>query len=146
MLGIGVFVSLFTAITATRVYMFTIFPKRFVKLSWLSGLPKSIKISSVEIREAMMNSIELISESVKDAIEETPPELLADIMRKGIILAGGGALLRGLDRVIAEQTRMPTFLADDPLTCVARGTGIILEDIDNLKEVLVTTQSEQTPK
>jgi len=83
---------------------------------------------------------------LKCTVEETPPELVADIMRHGIILAGGGALLRGLDKHMAEQTQMPVHIAEDPLTCVARGTGLVLEDLDNLSEVLVTTQYEKPPK
>jgi len=112
----------------------------------VSGLPKEIKVLDEDIRKAIARSVFTIVDSIKMVIEETPPELVADIMRKGIVLAGGGALLRGLDQLIAEQTHLPVYLADDPLTCVVRGTGIILEDIDSLKEVLVTTQNEQTPK
>ena len=112
----------------------------------VSGLPSEIKVLDDDIRKAIARLVYTIVDSIKMVIEETPPELVADIMRKGIVLAGGGALLRGLDTLIAEQTRIPVFLADDPLTCVVRGTGIILEDIDSLKEVLVTTQNEQTPK
>jgi rod shape-determining protein MreB len=87
-----------------------------------------------------------IVDAVKMTIEETPPELVADIMDKGIILAGGGALLRGLDKLITLNTKMPIHLADDPLTCVVRGAGLVLEDIDELKEVLVTTQYEKSPR
>jgi len=112
----------------------------------VTGLPKEVKVFDDDVRKAIARSVYTIVDNIKMVIEETPPELVADIMRKGIVLAGGGALLRGLDRLIAEQTRIPVYLADDPLTCVVRGTGIILEDIDNLKDVLLTTQNEQTPK
>ena len=105
----------------------------------VTGLPKEVKTLDEDIRKAIARSVYTIVDNIKMVIEETPPELVADIMRKGIVLAGGGVLLRGLDRLITEQTHIPVFLADDPLTCVARGTGIILEDIDNLKEVLVST-------
>jgi rod shape-determining protein MreB len=79
-------------------------------------------------------------------VEETPPELVADIMDKGIMLAGGGALLRGLDKLVSISTKMPVHIADDPLTCVVRGAGLVLEDIDKLKGVLVTTQHEKSPR
>jgi rod shape-determining protein MreB len=103
----------------------------------VTGLPKEIIVSDKEIREAMKKSLNAVLESVKVTMEETPPELLADIMDKGIILAGGGALLRGLDRRISEETHTQVHIADDPLTAVVRGTGIVLEDIDLLKEVLL---------
>jgi len=103
----------------------------------VTGLPKEIIISDTQIREAISKSIEAILESVRVTMEETPPELLADIMEKGIVLAGGGALLRGLDRKISEETQTQVHIADDPLTCVARGTGIVLEDLDMLSQVLL---------
>jgi rod shape-determining protein MreB len=87
-----------------------------------------------------------IVESVRMTIEETPPELIADIMDKGLVLAGGGALLRGLDKLISVNTKMPVHIADDPLTSVVRGAGLVLEDIDVLKDVLVTTQYEKSPR
>jgi rod shape-determining protein MreB len=93
----------------------------------------------------MAHSVRTLVNNIKATIEETPPELLADIMDRGIVLAGGGALLRGLDKLVEQQTEIPVHLADDPLTCVVRGTGVVLEDLDTLKEVLVTTQSHQAP-
>lgn len=112
----------------------------------VTGLPKEIIINSDQVRDALTKSIREIVNAVKDTIEETPPELIADIMDKGIVLAGGGALLRGLDKLLAQQTKMPVHLADDPLTAVVRGTGMVLEDIDSLREVLVTTQYEKVPR
>jgi rod shape-determining protein MreB len=112
----------------------------------ITGLPKELEFDDRMAREALMKSAMLIAETVKNTIEHTPPELVADIMEHGIVLAGGGALLRGLDQLIAEVTQMPVFIADDPLTCVARGTGIVLEDLDNLKEVLVPTQYQKKPR
>jgi rod shape-determining protein MreB len=106
----------------------------------VTGLPKQIEVSQAQIREALARSVREIVEAVKLTIEETPPELLADIMNRGIVLAGGGALLAGLDRLIQRQTNMPVHVADDPLTAVARGTGLVLEDLDTLKEVLVPSQ------
>ncbi|NQV13305.1 MAG: rod shape-determining protein [Parcubacteria group bacterium] len=106
----------------------------------VTGLPKEVKVLDEDVRKAIARSVHTIVDNIKMVIEETPPELVADIMCKGIVLAGGGVLLRGLDKLITEQTKIPVFLADDPLTCVVRGTGIILEDIDSLKEVLVSPE------
>ena len=88
-------------------------------------------------REALEPSIIEIVNAVRDTIEETPPELVADIMDQGIVLAGGGALLLGLEVRLAAETNMPVRLADDPLTCVVRGTGIILKEVDKLEKILV---------
>lgn len=93
----------------------------------LTGLPKTITVSSLEIAEALSEPIANIVESVKLTLEKTPPELAADILDKGIVMAGGGALLRGIDRLLAEETGMPVQIAENPLSCVARGTGIALE-------------------
>lgn len=112
----------------------------------VTGLPKAISVDSDQIRLALSKSVMAIVDAVKMTIEETPPELVADIMDKGIVLAGGGALLRGLDKLIALNTKMPVHLADDPLTSVVRGAGLVLEDIDLLKEVLVTTQYTKSPR
>lgn len=106
----------------------------------VTGLPKEVIITDSEVREAMARSVRTLIASIKATVEETPPELVADIMDRGIILAGGGALLKGLDRLIARETKMPVNLANDPLTCVVRGTGIVLENLDSLKEVLLETQ------
>jgi rod shape-determining protein MreB len=106
----------------------------------LTGLPRSIDVSSEQIREALEPSVRQIVDAIKETMEETPPELIADIMEQGIVLAGGGALLAGLDRRIAEATLMPVHVADDPLTCVVRGAGRVLDDLDALERVLVTEQ------
>ncbi len=112
----------------------------------LSGLPKEVIVTDEQIRQAMSRSVKLIVNNIKTAVEESPPELVADIMERGITLAGGGALLRGLDKLLAEETQMPITIADDPLTAVVRGTGVILEDIESLKDVLVPTQFEPIPR
>jgi len=104
----------------------------------LTGLPRSIEVTSAQIREAIDPSVQQIVDAVKDTIEETPPELVADIMDQGIYLAGGGALLRGMDTRISEATQMAVHIADDPLTCVARGTGKVLEDLVKYERSLVT--------
>lgn len=106
----------------------------------VTGLPKEVQVSNEQIRKALAKSVREIVEAVKITIEETPPELVADILERGIVLAGGGALLKGLDVLLAQQTKMPVHIADDPLTAVARGTGLVLEDIDTLKDILVPTQ------
>lgn len=103
-----------------------------------TGLPKSLKISAVEIREALTPTISQIIAAIKEVLEETPPELLTDIVERGIFLAGGGALLRGLDKKIAEETKLPVYVADDPLTAVVRGCGEVLDNLDLLSKVKVT--------
>lgn len=103
-----------------------------------TGLPKSLKISSSEIREAISPTINQIVSTIQDVLEETPPELLADIVQKGIVLAGGGALLRGLDKRVAEETKISVWVADDPLTAVVRGCGRVVEDLNLLSKVKVT--------
>ncbi|HJT63167.1 MAG TPA: rod shape-determining protein, partial [Candidatus Limnocylindria bacterium] len=112
----------------------------------LTGLPRSVEVSSEQIREALEPSVAAIIQAIRDTIEETPPELVADIMDQGIVLAGGGALLAGLDRRVAEATQMPVHVADDPLTCVVRGTGRVLEELDTLERVLITEQYTRAPR
>lgn len=108
----------------------------------ISGLPKEVEVNSNHIREAISRSLRQIIENIKSTIEITPPELVADIFERGIVLSGGGALLNKLDQLIKKETRIPVHIADDPLTAVARGTGIVLDDLENLKEVLSTTLEE----
>lgn len=106
----------------------------------VSGLPREIIVNDEQIRKAISKSVAILVDAIRSTIEETPPELVADIMDRGIVLAGGGALLRGFDLLISQSTGTAVHLADDPLTCVARGTGIALEDLENLKEVLLPTE------
>jgi rod shape-determining protein MreB len=103
-----------------------------------TGLPKSIKLANSEISEALAPIIQEIIGNIVDTLEETPPELTSDIMERGIILAGGGSLLPGIDKAISEATHMPVWVAEDPLTCVVRGCGICLENSDLLKKIRVT--------
>lgn len=105
----------------------------------VSGLPKEIILTSEEIREAMYKSTHSIVTAVKNTIEETPPELTADLINRHIFLAGGGALLRGLDKAIAHETKLFVKVVDDPLTAVARGCGFVLENVDQLKSILVSS-------
>lgn len=112
----------------------------------ITGLPKEIPISDVEIRKAFEGSLRILINNIKGTIEETPPELVADIMKKGIILTGGGSLLRNIDKLIYEETKIPVKVTDDPLTAVVRGTGLILEDLDKLSEVLVSGPNQDILK
>lgn len=109
----------------------------------ISGLPKEIKISDSEMRKAISRSIRIIVNNIRSTIEDTPPELIGDIMQRGIIIAGGGSLIKGLDRLIAEQTEMPVKRMEDPLTAVVRGTGIVLENLEKLKNVLIEAPDEK---
>lgn len=109
----------------------------------VAGLPKMITISSEEVREALAEPITQIVEAVRITLERTPPELSADLIEKGLILAGGGALLRGLDKIISEETGLPVHVADDPLTAVALGTGKALSEIKYLKRVFVKSKVEK---
>ncbi len=102
----------------------------------VAAIPRTISISSVEIREALAEPLNAITDAVMLSLERTPPEVAADILDRGIILTGGGALLRGLDRRIRNETNLPVHVAEDPLTCVVRGTGIILDDISAYRKVL----------
>lgn len=106
-------------------------------LDTVSFIPKTIVVDSVEIREALNGTVNSILEAVRQTLEQTPPELAADILDRGIIMTGGGALLRGLDRRLMEETGLPVIVADDPLTCVVRGTGRVLEDIDQYQKMLL---------
>ena len=112
----------------------------------VTGLPEEIIVSDEDIRKAMAKSIKQIVSAVKTTIEETPPELLADIMAKGIYLAGGGGLLKGLDILIQEEVKIPTKIIEDPVTAVVRGAGMVLENIDKLHEVLAETEQLKAPK
>ena len=103
----------------------------------ISGIPKTVEINSEEIREAIMEPIRIIVDAIKDALENAPPELAGDIVDRGIVLTGGGALLRKLDVLIREETGLPITIADDPLTTVAIGAGMALDQLDVLKEVAV---------
>ena len=103
----------------------------------VDGLPKNITIESAEVREALADSLAIIVDAVKSTLENTPPELSADIIDNGITLTGGGALLRGLDELITSETGIPVHIAENPLDCVAEGTGMMLEDIDRLSDVLL---------
>lgn len=107
------------------------------------GLPRNIKITSTQMEEAMKESINKIVEIVKQTLEKTPPELASDIMEKGIVLAGGGALIKNLDKLLSIETEMPVYIAEEPLDCVVRGTGKTLEDLERLKTVLINARKRK---
>jgi rod shape-determining protein MreB len=111
----------------------------------VTGLPDSIEVSSIEIREALSGSVSMIVETVRDTLDDTPPELIADLMEQGICLAGGGAQLQGIAERLSEETKMRCYVADDSMTCVARGAGHVLEDLDRLEKVL-TSLDRATPR
>lgn len=104
----------------------------------VNGLPKTVKVTAEEIQQALKEPVSDIVRSVKDTLEETPPELSSDIMDRGIVMAGGGSLLSGLDKLLAEETGMPVYLSDEPLDSVVHGTGKVLEELNNLKNVLIS--------
>jgi rod shape-determining protein MreB and related proteins len=110
----------------------------------VTGLPESVEISSVEIREAIAGSVQTIIDTVKDALDETPPEIVADLMETGICLAGGGAQLKGLDKRLCDELHVRVWVAEDPMSCVARGAGMILEDYDHLNRLLVGLERGST--
>lgn len=105
----------------------------------VNGLPKTVVISSSEVHEALSDCVEEIIKAVKETLEKTPPELSADVIDKGIAMTGGGAMLRGLDRLLSDRTGMPTYVTEDPLTCVVRGTGVVVEHLETYRRVLVST-------
>ena len=108
-----------------------------------TGLPKNVVVTSTQIEDAMRESISKIVEIVKMTLEKTPPELAADIMENGIVLAGGGALIKKLDKLISKETGMPVYVAEEPLDCVVRGAGKTLEDIERLGRVLVNARNNR---
>jgi rod shape-determining protein MreB len=112
----------------------------------LTGLPREVVVTDSDIREAIAPSVKELVEGVKDVLETIPPEILSDVMHRGITLSGGGALLSGLDRLLQNVLKIPVYVVDDPLSAVARGTGVILDDLESYKEVLIGNQDELPPR
>lgn len=108
----------------------------------ITGLPREVIITDQDLREAISQSIDTLIESVREVLETTPPEILSDIMRSGIVLVGGGAQLRGLDTLLTQWLKVPVMVADDPLTAVARGTGVILENLDMHRDLLIENDGD----
>jgi rod shape-determining protein MreB and related proteins len=112
----------------------------------ITGLPREVIITDSDMRDAVSHSIERLVEATKEVLEVTPPEILSDVMHRGIHLAGGGALMKGFAKVLEEEVRMPVYIADDPLTCVVRGTGIILENLEKYKDILILDENDVSNK
>jgi rod shape-determining protein MreB len=110
----------------------------------VNGLPESVEISSVEVRDALSGSVQVIVDTIRDALDEVPPEIVADLMDTGICLAGGGALLLGLDARLADELNLRVWQAEDPLTCVVRGTGVILNNFEAMRSYLVGLERGST--
>jgi rod shape-determining protein MreB len=108
----------------------------------VAGIPKTMKLSSVQVREALSEPVDAIIQAVRQALEETPPELAADILDKGIVVTGGGALLKGMDKRLREETNLAINIAEDPLTCVVRGTGKVLENMSHFSKVLIKSRRD----
>lgn len=112
----------------------------------ITGLPREVVVTDSDVREAVSHSIERLIEATKEVLEITPPEMLSDIMHRGIYLAGGGALLKGFAQILEEEVKIPVYIADDPLTCVVRGTGIILEKFESFKDILIADENDVSNK
>ncbi|MEW5907637.1 MAG: rod shape-determining protein [Patescibacteria group bacterium] len=111
----------------------------------VSGLPREVIITDSDIREAIIKSVKLLIKATKEVIEETPPELISDIMHRGIVMVGGGSFLRGLAKTFESEIKIPVFIPEDPLTAVVRGTGIILEDLNRFKDILIQHEDDLPP-
>ena len=128
---------------------YTLEPETTVELrgrDLVTGLPKAVEVSSVEIRDALSGTVSAVVDGVRQTIEMTPPELVADIMSRGIVLAGGGAQLRGLDRRLAQETRFPVYVAEEPLTCVVRGAAEVLEEVAIMRKVQARLNTRKAPR
>jgi rod shape-determining protein MreB len=110
----------------------------------VTGLPDAVEISSIEIREAINGSVNIIIDTIKDALDDTPPELVADLMESGICIAGGGGQLKGMAERISHEVNIRAWVAEDSMTCVARGAGRVLEDYNNLRRLLVGPERGST--
>jgi len=108
----------------------------------ITGLPREVLVTDQDIREAISQSIDSLVESVREVLETTPPEILSDIMRSGIVLVGGGALLKGLDQLLSQWLKVPVLVADDPLTAVARGAGVIMENLDAHRDIFLENDDD----
>lgn len=112
----------------------------------VTGLPKEVVLTDTDIREALSSSVETLVESIREVLETTPPEILSDVMNRGVYISGGGALLRGLPDLLEREINIPIYVTSDPLTAVARGTGIILENLEIFEDILIPNEDELPPK
>ena len=111
----------------------------------VTGLPREVVLTDADVREAINHSVQSLVDSVKEVLETTPPEILSDVMHRGVVLTGGGALLHGIDTLLAAALKIPVYVANDPLTAVARGTGIVLEQMDEFNGVLIDPHDDALP-
>ncbi len=111
----------------------------------ITGLPREVVVTDADVREALATSIDTLVESIKEVLETTPPEVVSDVMRRGIYLVGGGALIRGLDVFLSEWLKVPVYIADDPLTAVARGTGLVVEETERYRDIIVDEEHALPP-
>jgi len=112
----------------------------------VTGLPREVIITDSDVREAIMPSITILVDDVREVLETTPPEILSDVMHRGLVLSGGGALISGLDRLLENTLKIPIYVAEDPLTAVVRGAGVILDEIENYSEQLISVTSDLPPR
>lgn len=111
----------------------------------ITGLPREVVVTDADVREAIATSIDTLVESIKEVLETTPPEVVSDVMRRGIYLVGGGSLIRGLDVFLSEWLKVPVYIADDPLTAVARGTGLVVEETERYRDIIVDEEHALPP-
>jgi len=136
---------------AVKIAIGSVIPGEYMEIEvrgrdLLTGLPREVVVTDSDVREAISGSIKEFVEGVKDVLETAPPEILSDIMRNGIMLSGGGALLLGVDQLLSSVLRIPIYVVDDPLSSVARGTGVILDDLEYYRENLIGNQDELPPR
>jgi rod shape-determining protein MreB len=136
-----------TTAEAVKIEIGVVMPRESVETTirgrdLITGLPREVVITDSDIREAMSQSIELIVDGTREILETTPPEILSDIMKRGIYMVGGGALIKGLDELIRETLNIPVTVADDPLTAIARGAGVILEELDKYRSILLESEDD----
>lgn len=112
----------------------------------VTGLPREVIVTDADIREAIAHSVLALVEGAKEVLEATPPEILSDIMKRGIYLVGGGALLKGLPELLNQELEISVYVANEPLTAVARGTGIILENLEKFQDILIEKEGDLPPK
>ena len=112
----------------------------------ITGLPREVVITESDIREAIGQSIATLLDAAKEVLETTPPEVVSDVMQRGVYVTGGGALIAGIDQVLHEHLGLPVHISEDPLTAVARGTGIILEDIEKYSDILLVNEDDTPPQ
>ena len=112
----------------------------------VTGLPREVIITDSDVREAIMPSITILVDDVREVLETTPPEILSDVMHRGLVLSGGGALIAGLDKLLENTLKIPIYVAEDPLTAVVRGTGVILDEIENYSEQLISVANDLPPR